>query len=277
LDLLRDGRSLEIKEMITKAVILARGLGTRMRESKGETNLTCEQSDIAKLGVKGLIPISENRTFLDVILERLRTSGFTEICLIIGEEHEILKGFCRKNNLHFAIQKEPLGTSDAVFAAREFAGDDNFLVVNSDNIYPIKALEELQKLDSAGLIAFEKESLIRESNISNEKINKFAVVEIDESGNLIKIVEKPENLGGGAVFVSMNAWVFTSKLFEACRKIEPSSRGEFEIASAVQFAIDELGEELQAIKFRGGVLDLSSREDIEGVVKRLATDEEEQV
>jgi dTDP-glucose pyrophosphorylase len=274
LDLLRDGRSLEIKEMITKAVILARGLGTRMRESKGETNLTSEQSAIAKMGVKGLIPISDDRTLLDFVVEGLRHAGFTKICLVIGEEHKILKDFCRKNNLNFAIQKEPLGTSDAVFAAREFAGGENFLVVNSDNIYPLKALEQLQKLDSAGLIAFEKDCLISESNISKAKINKFAIVEITGLEKLVKIVEKPDLVDDGEIFVSMNAWVFTPKIFEACSRIKPSSRGEFEIPSAVQFAIDELNEEFKVIKFRGGVLDLSSREDIENVAKRLITDEE---
>jgi dTDP-glucose pyrophosphorylase len=273
LDILCDGRSPEIEEMITKSVILARGLGTRMRESKGETNLTVEQSDIAKIGVKGLIPISDDRTFLDFIVQRLRCSGFTEICLVIGDEHEALKHFSRKNNLQFVIQKEPLGTSDAVFSARQFAGNNNFLAVNSDNLYPIEALEQLQKFDSAGLIAFEKTSLVLESNISEAKINKFAVVEISELKTLVKIVEKPDSVDDGEIFVSMNAWVFTPKIFEACRKIEPSSRGEFEIASAVQFAIDELGEEFKAIKFRGGVLDLSSREDIENVVKRLTIDE----
>jgi dTDP-glucose pyrophosphorylase len=72
----------------------------------------------------------------------LRTSGLAEICLVIGDEHEILKESCRKKDLQFAIQKQRFGTSDAVFFAREFAVEDNFLVVNSDNFHPIEALKE---------------------------------------------------------------------------------------------------------------------------------------
>jgi glucose-1-phosphate thymidylyltransferase len=85
--------------MITKAVILARGLGTRMRASVENIKLNSEQSEIAKLGVKTLMPIAGNRTFLDFVLDNLRKSGFNEICLVIGEEHEILKYFCGKNNI----------------------------------------------------------------------------------------------------------------------------------------------------------------------------------
>jgi dTDP-glucose pyrophosphorylase len=91
--------------------------------------------------------------------------------------------------------------------------------------------------------------LIRESNISEDKINKFAVVEISELETLVKIVEEPDSVDDGEVFVSMNAWVFTPKIFEASDCTEPSSCGEFEITSAVQFAIERLGEEFKAIKF----------------------------
>lgn len=255
--------------MIKKAVILARGLGTRMRASSENAKLNPDQTKIAAIGVKTLIPIAGKRTFLDFIIENLRRAGFTEICLVIGDEHQILKDFCQQNKLKFAIQKEPLGTSDAVFSAQEFVGNDNFLVVNSDNYYPLEVLKKLQKFETGGLVVFEKESLIRESNISEEKIKKFAIVEFDKVNNLTKIIEKPENIGDGETFVSMNAWAFTPKIFAACQKIEPSERGEFEIASAVQFAIDELGETFKVEKYYGGVLDLSSREDIKSISEKL--------
>ncbi len=259
--------------MISKAVVLARGLGTRMRASNEKAKLNPDQTKIAESGVKTLIPIDGKRTFLDFIIENLRKAGFSEICLVIGEEHQILKDFCRQNNLQFAIQKDPLGTSDAVFSAREFVGNDKFLVVNSDNLYPLKLLKKLQKFETGGLVVFEKESLIRESNISEEKIKKFAIVEFDDEFKLTNIVEKPENIGDGEIFVSMNAWIFTPKIFTACRKIKPSERNELELSSAVQFAIDELGETFKVEKYYGGVLDLSSREDIASVIKKLSENE----
>ncbi len=254
--------------MITKAVILARGLGTRMRAVDKNSNLDSEQAKIAELGVKALIPIAENKTFLDFALENLRSAGFTEICLVIGNEHEILKEFCRKNGLHFAIQEKPLGTANAVLSAENFANGDNFLVINSDNIYPVNSLQRLRYLNAAGLIAFNRQSLIAKSNISAEKIAKFAVVEFDENNYLTQIVEKPKTVAENS-FVSMNAWLFSNKIFEACGNINLSVRNELELTDAVQFAIKNLGEKFKIITSNEGVLDLSSREDIEKVIEKL--------
>jgi dTDP-glucose pyrophosphorylase len=254
---------------VKKAVILARGLGTRMRLKSNKANLNSDQAKIAELGLKALIPISENRTFLDFILDNLKKANFLEICLVIGQEQEALKNFCQKNNLDFALQKEPLGTSDAVFSAKKFVANDNFLVVNSDNLYPISDLMKLQMLETAGLIAFERESLIKQSNISEDKINKFAEIKFDENNNLKQITEKPEVVSKNEVYISMNAWILSPKIFIACQNIKPSSRGEYELTSAVQFAIDELGETFKIIKSLSGVLDLSNREDIENVAKIL--------
>ena len=62
--------------------------------------------------------------------------------------------------------------------------------------------------------------------------------------------------------------VFPS-IFTACRSIGPSERGEYEITAAVQFAIDELGEQFVAVRVADGVLDLSSRADIANAAKYL--------
>jgi glucose-1-phosphate thymidylyltransferase len=254
--------------MTVKAVILARGLGTRMRAVDENSKLDFEQIKIAELGVKALIPIIGKRTFLDVLIDNLRSAGFAEICLVIGDEHEILKDFCRKNALSFVIQAEPLGTANAILSAEKFADGEHFSVVNSDNIYPLDDLRKLQSLTEAGLIAFKRESLIAKSNISAEKIQKFAVVDFDETDYLTQIVEKPENIVENS-FVSMNALLFSTKIFEACKNIDISSRGEFELADAVNFAVKNLGEKFKAVYSNEGVLDLSSRADIESVRQKL--------
>ena len=72
------------------------------------------------------------------------------------------------------------------------------------------------------------------------------------------------------LWVSMNCWRFTPSIFEACRNIPPSPRGELEVTAAVQYAIDTLGERFRALKVRAAVLDLTSRQDIAPVAARLA-------
>ncbi len=253
----------------TKAVILARGLGTRMRAVDTSSELDSAQEKIAELGIKTMIPIVGNRTFLDFVTDNLRDAGFTDICLVIGDEHEILKDYCRRKGLSFAIQDKPLGTANAVLSAETFVGQNElFLVLNSDNLYPVNALRNLREENHVGLIGFERKSLIAKSNISAEKIEKFAVIEFNENNYLTKVVEKPETVAENS-FVSMNAWMFSDKIFHACRNIKLSARKEFEITDAVQFAIENLGEKFKVVKSNEGVLDLSSRADIEKVKEKL--------
>ncbi|HMS42488.1 MAG TPA: nucleotidyltransferase family protein [Pyrinomonadaceae bacterium] len=248
---------------ISKAVILARGLGTRMRADFSGANLTSEQTKIASLGIKTLMPVRGDKTLVEFILENLSKAGFSEICLVIGDEHQAIRDFCASLNydISFAIQENPLGTAEAVLAAKSFSDGENFLVVNSDNLYPLNALRKLRELNQTGFVAFSRKGLIEKSNISEDKINKFATAETDESGHLIKIIEKPETVDESSL-ISMNCWLFSPKIFTACRQIKPSLRGEFEITDAVQFAIDNLGEKFIAVKSDEGVLDLSSRADV---------------
>lgn len=256
-----------------KAVILARGLGTRMRRQDENVALDNQQSQIADAGIKAMIRI--DRPFLDYVLSELADAGFSEICLVIGNEQKLMRDYYEsllmsRVQISFAFQEKPLGTADAVAAAESFAGDDRFLVINSDNYYPLRAFQLLHDLSEAGTIGFERESLVRESNFTKERVEKFAIMKLDEEGYLKSIVEKPDEIiSGEDVFVSMNCWLFTPKIFEGCRNIKLSKRNELELADAIQYAIDVLDERIKVLPIHAGVLDLSSRADIESVTKRL--------
>ena len=260
-----------------KAVILARGLGTRMRKEDGAAQVDDRQSAIADTGVKALIPI--DRPFLDYVLSVLAESGYRDVCLVIGPEHHELRAYYQKLdtrllNISFAVQEKPLGTGDAVRAVEKFAGRDRFLMINSDNYYPVEACRDLRLLDEPGLAGFERDAMIEKSNIPADRVVKFAAVEIDSDGYLKRIVEKPDEKTlaalGKEIYLSMNCWMFGPKIFKACAAIKPSPRGELEITDAVQYAINELGEKFRVLKFAAGVLDLSSRSDIAPVAARLA-------
>lgn len=255
---------------LKKAVILARGLGTRMRVKTDESNLNSEQKRFAEAGIKTLVPVFEGRTLLDFIFENLTNAGFSQICLVIGAEHQAIRDFCAEKpfDISFAIQEKPLGTANAVLAAKDFAKDKLFLVVNSDNLYPVSDLKKLNELNQAGLIGFERKGLIEKSNIPPERIEKFAVIENDENGFLTEIIEKPKKVAENSL-VSMNAWIFSPKIFEACEKIGISPRGEYELTAAVMFAVEKLSENFKVIKSENGVLDLSSRADITSVAEYL--------
>lgn len=261
---------------ITKGVILARGLGTRMRREDARAVLDTSQAAAADAGLKSMIPVG--RPFLDYVLSGLADAGFRQACLVIGPEHEAVREYYastfkpKRIQLAFAIQQEPLGTANAVLAAKEFAGADEFLVINSDNYYPAEVLALIQGLGRPGAVLFPAEALVRESNIPEDRIRTFAYCVVDRDGFLADIVEKP-GLFPSADFcaeklVSMNCWRFGSDIFQACREVPRSSRGEFELPQAVKIAIQK-GAKFKVAICRAGVLDLSRRSDIAEVAIRL--------
>jgi len=263
---------------MAKAVVLARGLGTRMREGSSRARgLTPGQAAVAASGVKAMMPIGA-RPFLDFALTRIADAGFRDVCLVVGPEHFAIRRYyeaiaCRRLTISFAIQARALGTADAVAAAAAFAGDDPFLVVNGDNLYPVDALRRLRELGECGLVGFDREGLIRRSNIEPARIARFALVEVDGEGYLTGINEKPEAQAlvdrSGRTRVSMNAWRFDARIFEAIRSVMPSVRGELELPEAVQVAMVGGACRFRVIDADDAVLDLTSAGDVRALERRL--------
>jgi dTDP-glucose pyrophosphorylase len=251
-------------------------LGTRMRSGRAD-GLSTEQDRAASAGAKGMIPIG--RPFLDHVISALADGGITEVVLVIGpDQREVREYFTRtappkRVGVSFAEQAGPKGTADAVLAAEGSTGSAPFLVLNADNLYPPSAVRDLAAVRGNGLVCFDADSLVQKSNIDAERVLRFALCDVDAGGWLVDIVEKPSRdhrLARAAErLVSMNLWSFTPEIFEACRRVTPSPRGELEIQTAVRIAMKELGCRFRAVPSREGVLDLSSRGDIGAVAERL--------
>ena len=263
--------------MTERAIVLARGLGTRMRAPDSSAQLTPEQQRAADSGVKAMMPLN-GRPFLDFILSSLADAGIRLVALVVAPDHEVLRRYYEtaarptRVRLDFVVQPEPLGTAHAVLVAEAWTADEPFLAINADNLYPIAVLRELASLGEPGLPAFEAGDLVASSNIPAERIGSFARLEIDEGGYLVGIVEKPgkERPPSGGRFISMNCWRFDRRIFRACREVPQSGRGEFELPEAVGLAVR------QRVKFKafpahGPVLDLSTRADAADVGRRLAS------
>lgn len=264
-------------DKVSKAVILARGLGTRMRKTDESASLSADQNSAAGMGIKAMIPI--DRPFLDYVISALADAGYSEVCLVIGPEHAMIRDYYsvqsppQRVRISFAIQEKPLGTADALLSASAFTGDDLFLSLNSDNYYPVETFRSLRNLQGAGVALFERESLIAMSNMPEDRVLKFAVAKVSRDGRLERIFEKPSEETvrklGIPVLVSMNCWIFSPAMYRACRSIQPSARGELELTDAVQYAIDSLREPFAALTFKAPVLDMSSRSDIAVVAEKL--------
>lgn len=244
-----------------------------MRKADDYAGLDAAQSAAADAGVKGMIPIG--RPFLDYLVSALADAGFTDVCVVIGPEHDVVREHYARQALtrvriHFAIQQRPLGTADAVLAAESFAAGEPFVVINSDNYYPVDALAALHAGRTSATIAFERDALVRLGHLPGEKVERFGALDIASDGALRRILARPTDAmrAAGPLYASLNCWRFTSAIFDACRTVPPSSRGELELPQAVQRAIDA-GLRVEAIRMSAAVLDMSSRGDVASVAARL--------
>lgn len=265
----------------TQAVILARGLGTRMRREaeQGSAALTDEQRRAAEGGAKGMMPLGA-RPFLDYVLSALADAGIRDVTLVVSPEANEMRAYFERAHVpervrvRFAVQAEPRGTADAVQSVRGVVDDAPFLVLNSDNYYPIESYAALAALGGSGLVAFEAETLVRESRLEPERVLRYALLDIDDDDSLRAVREKPPAddplVRRAERWVSMNLWSFTPVIFEACARVRPSPRGELEIQDAVTIAMRELDERFRVVRMRAGVLDMSSRADVAFVASQLA-------
>jgi glucose-1-phosphate thymidylyltransferase len=262
----------------TQAVILARGLGSRMRRAEAAVALDAAQERAAAAGLKGMMP-TLGRPFLDFVLSALADAGVVDVTLVVAPDHAMMREYYERQappqrvRLRWAVQQEPRGTGDAVLAAAGVVEDAPFLALNSDNYYPVASYDALCALGGAGLVAYDGEALVRDGNIDRERVMAYALLDIDDRGVLRAIVEKPAAdhplAQRSERWVSMNLWSFTPRIFDACRRVRPSVRGELELQDAVMIAVHELGETFHALRAHAGVLDLSRRADVTTIADHL--------
>ena len=259
-------------------IILAAGASSRMKRSLAQND---PLRDIGKIN-KSLIGLGrENRPLLLYLLENARKAGYTEITLVVGKEREAFKSLFGDQmsnneyqgmNIHFAIQEipkgrtKPLGTADALLNALDQhpqLKDGTFTICNSDNLYSTEALKALLLDDHKNaMILYDRKGL----SFDQEKISKFAVIEMDEDGFLVDITEKPTSLDNeGSIWVSMNLFKLYGPMVYPYLKdcpIDPI-RNEKELPTALLNMCRENPKALYTIPRSEHVPDLTMRQDID--------------
>src|SRR6266853_2918381 len=108
-----------------KALVLAGGSGSRLRP-------------ITHTFAKQLLPVA-NKPVLFYGLEALRDAGITEVGMVVGDTAPTIKaavgtGGAFGLNVSYIQQEAPLGLAHAVLVARDFLGDDDFVMYLGDNM-----------------------------------------------------------------------------------------------------------------------------------------------
>lgn len=260
----------------TTAVVMARGLGSRMQRDTPGVVLHGVQRTAADAGLKSMIPDTRDRPFLDHLLSALADGGVREVILVVAPDHAVIRNRYvsnppRRVSLRYVVQAEPTGTADALLAAEPLLGDRDFLVGNADNLYPVSSVTGLVNADGPSVAAFDRQALVDLSNIESTRVASFATLNFDADHHLVSIIEKPsadDAIAANTRWIGMNLWRFDQLIFAACRDVPVSSRGERELPQAVGLAISR-GMIITAVPMYAGVLDLSHRSDIATVAAIL--------
>ncbi len=195
-----------------KGVILAGGLGTRLKPCTLVTN-------------KHLLPVYD-RPMISYPIQTLINAGITDILIVTGGQFagDFLKllgngsSFGLKH-VNYTYQEGEGGIAEALLLAEYFAGDEKVCVVLGDNLIQgniAKAASDFEKQkDGAKLLLKEVPDA-----------HRFGVAEV-EGGKILRIVEKPKQPKSNLAVTGI--YFYDNTVFEICKTLRPSNRGELEI------------------------------------------------
>lgn len=177
---------------MTQAIILAGGLGTRLRSAV---------PDLPKC----LAPVA-GRPFLFYVINYLRSQGINDFIFSLGYKHEMITGYLEKDfatlSYKTVVEEEPLGTGGAIRLAAAQAQAPQLVVTNGDTLFraDIPAMLQLHKQNNAACTLALKPM---------QDFDRYGVVEISEEGRITAFKEKQQykqgTINGGLYVIDREA------------------------------------------------------------------------
>ncbi|MEO8350905.1 MAG: sugar phosphate nucleotidyltransferase [Chthoniobacteraceae bacterium] len=226
---------------VTKAVLLAAGKGTRMRELTDELP-------------KPMIEV-RGKPILLHILDGLRAAGITQFLIVVGYRADVVRDFFGDGSrfgisVAYATQEVQDGTGRVVELAKDFAGSDAFVLSYGDILVSPENYRRLVQPEGAAALVSVKRN--------EGEISKGGCVVVNDAFELTDLIEKPS---GPAPSPWYNAGVYTfcPRIFDYTARLEKSPRGEYELTDAIrQLAQD--GGLVRAVELSGDWADVRDPE-----------------
>ena len=203
-----------------KGLVLAAGKGSRLYP-------------VTHIIAKPLLPLA-NKPTLAYAFERLKEIDVYEIGLVVGDNEQSMREVLKDGSdfgvsLTYIRQPEPKGLAHAVSFAKDFIGDSNFVLYLGDAIYGSGFVELKNQFLDSGCPNL---NLVKEV----QDPSRFGVANVN-GDKIVKLVEKPKVPESNLAMAGL--YFFRSEIWNVLPKLQPSSRGEFEITDAIQLLIDE--------------------------------------
>ena len=227
---------------ITKAVLLAAGRGTRMRE------LT---SDLPKpmLRVQG-------KPILQHIVEGLCAAGVTDVLLVVGWRAEVVRDFFGNGEafgvrIGYETQLVQDGTGKVVELARDFCGTEPFILGYGDILVDPSNYQRLAH-PAANI-----EAIV--SVKRSDDVSQGGAVFVNDRFELTDLREKPKPGEPTSPWYNAGVYAFRPSIFDFISRLERSPRGEFELTDAIR-ALAQSGHKVQALELTGAWADVRDPE-----------------
>jgi len=227
---------------IDKAVLLAAGRGTRMRE------LT---ADLPKPMIK-----VRNKPILLHILEGLQAAAIKNFLIIVGYHSETVRnyfgdGTCFGLRIHYATQTVQDGTGKVVNLSRDFVGNSAFILAYGDILVdPINYKRIVDLPDDA-------EAYIGVT--SGEDVSQGGAVFVNDQMELIDLREKAQPGELTSQWYNAGLYAIRPSIFDFTGKLKPSPRGEYELTDAI-LELAQSGKKVKAIELTGEWADVRDPE-----------------
>ena len=257
---------------ITKAVIPAAGLGTRMLPI---ARTVCKETQpiVDRPAISYLVNEAIDSGATDILIITNRGKGAMEDYFDYSPEYEAalrakgkdalveeLRRDAERANIYFIRQKEPRGLGHAVLAARNFIGNEPFYVLYGDDVIMSKTPVCAQLRD-----AYEKygKAACGVKEVTAEQILKYSSLDakpIEGSGNCYNVtdmIEKPKPEEVITRLSILGRVLLTPDIFDILAETKPGAGGEIQLTDAMRVLAQSVG--MTAVDFEGKRYDLGSK------------------
>jgi NDP-sugar pyrophosphorylase family protein len=210
-----------------QAVILAAGRGTRLHP-------------ITENRTKAMCPVA-GKPMVKRVMDTLTASGIGEFILVISPDDQEIRDYFgtqpnSKVQIQIVEQTQQLGMGHALLQAAAHINDD-FILSSCDNLVDQSVIRRMLKL----WVGYPPPNgILTLLQVGPEELTRMGVVDLDsEHGRILRIVEKPSLEEAPSNIGSVPLYMFTTKLLEYLRNVQPSPRGEYELQDAMQALIEK--------------------------------------
>jgi glucose-1-phosphate thymidylyltransferase len=233
-----------------QAVVLAAGEGTRLRP------LTEDKP-------KGMVDVA-GKPILTHCFDQLVELGADELVVVVGyRKQDIISHYGDEFDgvpITYTHQREQNGLAHALLTVEEHI-DDDFMLMLGDNVFranldDVVSRQREDRADAAFLV----------EEVPWEDASRYGVCVTNDYGEIVEVVEKPDDPPSNLVMTGF--YTFTPAIFNACKLVQPSNRGEYEISEAIDLLLHS-GRTIDAIKLEGWRIDVGYPEDRDEAERRL--------